>query len=116
MVIINPGTGSVADATLEEAQKNIIQLIKDADLNPDEVTIKHNPKWDSDGRFGFLLKMGDHQCDVDMPGLPLKQVRFMDKPDQNIWHFPRLYVDGGSWVWSFAIKWVNADLTGKSED
>ena len=52
------------------------------------------------------------------PGLALAGVRYLDQPGQNIWHFPRLYIDGDSWVWKYAVEIVQrAALAGtKVED
>ena len=38
-----------------------------------------------------------------MPGISLEKVRFMGKEDENIWDFPRLYVDDESYVWKYAL-------------
>ncbi|MET9402659.1 hypothetical protein [Kitasatospora sp. NPDC002965] len=46
-----------------------------------------------------------------MPGLSLDQVRWMNEPDQNIWNYPRLFVDGSSWVWWYALG-----ICGPGED
>ena len=40
---------------------------------------------------------------VDMPGLPLAKVRFTGAKSQDIWTFPRLYVDDSSWVWLYSF-------------
>lgn len=39
---------------------------------------------------------------VDMPSLSLEKIRYMGEKTQNIWDFPRLYVNGSSWVWKYA--------------
>jgi len=39
-----------------------------------------------------------------MPGLPLDLVRYTGENGQNIWNFPRLYLDDSSWVWKFAAN------------
>ncbi len=38
-----------------------------------------------------------------MQGFPIEQVRFTDAEDQNIWDSSRLYIDGASWVWRYAV-------------
>jgi hypothetical protein len=44
-----------------------------------------------------------------MPGLPVEQVRYMGESGQNIWDFPRLYVDDSSWIWEFALSSCEPD-------
>ncbi len=109
-VIINPGTGPVDGATLDHAHTNMIQLLKDAGC-PDAKLRRDVEEAEDDGRFAFLVTCPpdeDHPRDwevsVLMPGIPLEDVRWLDKPGQNIWRFPRLYVDGSSWVWKFAVS------------
>jgi hypothetical protein len=53
---------------------------------------------------------------IEMPGLPLDEVRYVDDDEQNIWDFPRLYVDGGSVVWCYAVKQASRMLSGEDED
>lgn len=109
MIIINPGSGPVADASEAQAEANIVHFIADCGV-PHVVYIRIPERDDNDGRFSYLLwKEGSTRChEVAMPGIPLDQVRFMDTKDQDIWDFPRLYVDGHSWVWMFALLGENA--------
>ncbi len=103
-VIINPGTGTVANANLIEATKNVDVLLKDADL--DGWSIKHDADMDEKGRFAFNVQSpdGSKEIEIDMPGVPLDEVRFTGAVNQNIWNFPRLYVGGSSWVWKYAVN------------
>lgn len=121
-VIINPGTGPVAGATLAHAHANMEQLLKDCG-HPDAKWRRDPEASEDDGRFAFLVtcppceaEPKGWECSVDMPGIPLKEVRWMDKKGQNIWHFPRLYVDGSSWVWKFAINALKGRLEPDSDD
>jgi len=100
-IVINPGSGPVADATEAHAVKNMRHFVTDCYHN--NIKCVRLPERDKDGRFGFLLWTDTRCHTIDMPGLPLEQVRYMDSPGQNIWYFPRLYVDDSSWVWKFAI-------------
>lgn len=104
-VIINPGTGPV-DGEEGEAWNNMAQFVQDLEERGIEVEGYNKPEADSDdGRFLFnvILKEGITR-EVEMPGVPLENVRWLDREDQNIWDFPRLYVDGSSWVWKFALN------------
>ncbi len=106
-VIINPGSGPVQDASLENAKANIKAFVSDLGV---AARVLRLPKQDDDGRFGFRVRYNDKRVDVDMPGIPLDQVRYVNKETQNIWHFPRLYVDGSSWVWIFAVHVAQGGL------
>jgi len=100
-IFINPGSGAVDGATEENAVENIKHFIVDNAI--DGVNWIRVPKIDyGDGRYAFLLWKDNNCYEIQMPGLPLERVRYMSS-EQNIWNFPRLYVDGGSWVWSFAL-------------
>lgn len=100
-VFLNHGSGLIADASLTNAEANIVCFV--ADCKVDGIAIDRLPEIDERGRFGFRLTRNGVQHDVEMPGLPLEQVRYMDSPGQNIWHFPRLYVDGSSWIWKYGL-------------
>lgn len=99
-VIINPGAGPVPGATLEHAEENLRHFL--TDLGGEHVHSVRIPDLDEDGRFGFLIWQGQRCHEIEMPGLPIEHVRYLGD-GQNIWAYPRLYVDGGSWVWKFAL-------------
>lgn len=105
-IIINPGTGPVHDATEQEATANMAvftENLRAAGIDVTEVT--RTTDTDDAGRFGYRITTGDsRELDIEMPGRPLDQVRYMDEPGQYIWDFPRIYVDGSSWVWMFALS------------
>lgn len=102
-VCINPGSGPCAHATLEHAEENIRHFV--TDLGRKHVKVVRLPEEDGDdGRFSFLLWEGTRCHQVDMPGLPLDRVRYVDSERQNIFDFPRLYVDGSSWIWCIALS------------
>lgn len=105
-IIINPGSGPVEGATLANAEANMSVFLKDVGVGA--LTSKHLSNLDRDGRFGFRAEGAGQTHTIEMPGLPIAQVRYMGVDGQNIWHFPRLYVDGSSWVWLYAINcWEN---------
>ena len=101
-VAINPGAGPVAGASEQDAVENMHHFI--TDCKQDSVDCIRIPKYDyGEGRFAFLLWMDNRCYEIQMPGLPLEKVRYMGSDSQDIWDFPRLYVDGSSWAWKFAI-------------
>jgi hypothetical protein len=112
--IVNPGSGPVKDANVAMATANIQAFVKDLGLDfPIGITRKISE--DAKGRFGFTLNGNGRETIIDMPGLPLEQVRYMNYASQNIWDFPRLYVDGSSWVWCYALDIAGVHLTGEEE-
>lgn len=111
MIVINPGTGPVDNSSEEHAEANMKVYGEDiAKQNGVAVTAIHRDKTldYGEGRFAFRMdieKGGKKRTlEVQMPGLPIDKVRFLGRPDQDIWHFPRLYLDGSSWVWKFAVN------------
>lgn len=115
-LFVNPGTGDVEDATLKDAKDSIEQFV--SELKIDDITIKHRSKRDERGRYCFVLKHNGQKCEIMMPGIPIEQVKFSDPKTQNAWHYPRLYVDGGSWLWLYAVEIAREtllDLLDKEE-
>jgi hypothetical protein len=105
-IIVNPGTEPVSGADYGHAKDNMAHLavdVKAAGARWAKVLEVKYPD-DGDGRFVFMIEVEDRWHHVTMPGIPLAEVRWMDEPDQNIWDYPRLYVDGSSWVWKYAIN------------
>jgi|SRR4051812_23443248 hypothetical protein len=108
--------GPVEDATEKQAWENVEVFIKDTRLNGVEFGRHPEAKDGDGGRFSYVLRLGDRSCEVAMPGIPTEKVRWLDRDGQNIWHFPRLYVNGSSWAWKFAVSQVREALTGEDDD
>jgi len=117
-IIINPGTSNVYGADLENATKNMDVWLNEIP-HAKHYTTQHNHRKTNDswqafpdmarGRYVFDvtvdLDSGKHmEFEVEMPGLPLDKVRYVSDEGQNIWDFPRLYVDGSSWVWEYSFS------------
>ena len=105
MVFINPGTGVLPGATKDQAVQNMMAFTAEASkLYERPVEFAYLDKDDGQGRWSFevtLLVNGEPQThEVDMPGLPLAQVKARALTQ------PRLYVDGSSWYWPFALGMV----------
>lgn len=114
-IVINPGSGPVANSTYEQARANMDVLVKDALGEQAGEAVITNDNIEDGGRFSFHIHFMGQSVDVDMPGIPLERVRYMGEKGQNIWHYPRLYVDGSSWVWEFAIPSVRERLIPSDE-
>jgi len=98
---INPGSGPVRGKNLKSnAINNISQFLQDVGGNSEWEYIKKQ----EDGRFLFVISSVVADVEVEMPGLPLEEVRYIDKNNQNIWDFDRLYINGSSWVWLYAVQ------------
>lgn len=112
-VVINPGTGPVYGGTARNACLNARAFGRE--VGADSVTYlprSAERRWaEDDGRYTFRLRRGRKTCVVTMPGLRASQVRYLRSTDQNIWDFPRLYVNGSSYVWDFAIGYAADVLT-----
>lgn len=100
-VIINPGSGPVSEGSRSQSKANIKAFIQDLG-HPDVKFRFHSIA--RDGRHTYYLYHENQKVEIQMPPLPLEKVRYMQEDGQNIWHFPRLYVDGSSWVWCFALN------------
>lgn len=111
-IIVNPGSGPVPEATEQHAAGNMAVFADDlrtAGHGVDTFT-RHADADYGDGRYAYTLTMDDgRSIEIQMPGLPVDRVRFMSEDGQNIWDFPRLYVDGGSWIWQFALSSCEPD-------
>lgn len=116
LAFINPGAGPVEGAVLGYARQNISQLILDAGFKLEQVEIIHHSEYDDSGRFFFQLNHNGRTCEVEIPGLDLSLVRYLRSEEQNIWDFPRLHVNGSSFVWLFAIKLVRESLLSIMDD
>jgi len=105
--IINPGTGQVSrgvgSVLWRNADRNMTVLMRDAECGSD-CRLKRAGAVDEHGRYPYLIVRGRRRVDVDMPGLKLELVRLGEH--DNAWFFPRLYVDGSSWLWPYAVSIV----------
>jgi hypothetical protein len=111
-VIVNPGTGPAHGATEQHAAGNMAVFADDLRANGLGVdTFTRRPGSDyGDGRYAYSIAMDDgRSIEIQMPGLPVERVRYMGETGQNIWDFPRLYVDDSSWIWQFALSVCKPD-------
>jgi hypothetical protein len=102
-LLMNPGTGPIADrVTRRNADRNIRQLL--TDIGVTGAKIARAGSVDDTGRYPYRVSFKQKRARIDMPGLVLECVRFVENPGQDVWRFPRLYVDGDSWLWMFAAN------------
>jgi hypothetical protein len=112
-IVVNPGTGGVEGATVEQAEKNIAEFVGDlkkAHRYLQSLTATRKPENDGGGRFGFRLVCDWGACDVDMPGCGMERL-----VDHDPWNCHRLYVNGSSWLWGYACGIARSKLTGDAD-
>ena len=99
MLIINPETEAVQEATFENAEKAMQLLIEHSEQS-DFVTYETVSKNSDDGRYDFILSSSKHEekIEVSMPGCD-PEITSESRP----FHSPRLYVNGSSWLWGYAF-------------
>ena len=120
VIFINPGAGDIEDHGFEQAYKKIQKFIEDCEI-PLYIE-KANFQSEENGRYSFTIKSPikhDLSWEVEMPSLSIEQVRYIYEEGQNIGDFPRLYVNGNSWVWKYGTIKKNhliADFKYKIED
>lgn len=114
-IFLNPGTGPVEDANEENARINTDILMAEIGL-PSTRARRYRRNDYGEGRYCFRLYRAGFVCEVQMPGLPLDQVRFTGENGQGAWDYPRLYVDGGSWLWKFAIGCARRALSEETDE
>jgi len=106
-IIINPGTEPLATSSEDAATRSMEALLKDlADGASASFVRDADCDYDAtyeDGRYAFALTYRDQDFEIQMPGWEPEKVRFTGEGDQNIWDYPRLYVNGNSWVWKYAL-------------
>lgn len=123
IVAINPGTQAVkgiedyAAANMEVFRIDVLHQLNGWD---NENTIQRCADRDTgDGRYAYQLTYTVPETTpccvlVHMPGLPLARVRYQD--GCNAWLFPRLYVNGDSWLWTYAVETAVDALTGVNNE
>jgi len=100
MIIINPGTEKQTKHNEKNAIKVAERIVKDLGLT--------SKNWhrnflqdDKNGWYGFVFKGKGGKIDVDIPGVSPKRV-CKSEP----FYSPRLYVNGSSWLYGYAIGFI----------
>lgn len=116
-LIINPGSGPVANSCFDEACKNMEVLKSDIAerITSHPVKFAAPGKSSFDGRYQFFLNVGDLAFEIGMPGIPIDRVRYLASTQESCWNFPRLYVNGSSWLWRYAIDVIVGHWTDAME-
>lgn len=96
MFIINPGSGPVINSRKRQADAACRAIIRDAGLDGVRFELA-NEERQYEGRYIYWFIKGKMRVEVMMPGVTLKVLR------GDLLHAPRLYIDGSSWFWKFAV-------------
>lgn len=114
-VFINPGTGPADNAYEDDARHNMDAFM--VDLGIKGIRVRRHARADyGAGRFAYRLYYQGRKVEIQMPGWELARVRFTGADEQNVWDFPRLYVNDDSWLWRYALNCAKADLLGEDND
>jgi hypothetical protein len=98
LVTINPGTEAQPKHSVDNAVKIAEYICKD--LSIDLSHFIRNENGDNDrGWYGFTFSGKGGNVSVEIPGIDPEVVR-RGEP----WVSPRLYVDGSSWLYGFALN------------
>jgi hypothetical protein len=114
MMVVNPGTQAMSETSPKLAKAGIAQFVEDLHPAKIKIKVKRDKKSDNDGWYGFTLKSKHAKISVLMPGLPLEYMRGTKKDTTASWAFQRLYVEGNSWYWNFALEIAQERLLEKS--
>jgi hypothetical protein len=95
----NPGTGMI-ERSSEAAAAVAAELLR-AEAACDSCRMVGH---DGSGRFDFVFLKNGQAVTVSIPGVPLEHLRF--ESGLNPFDFRRIYVDGNSWLWPYAVKWI----------
>lgn len=102
-IMFNPGSGAVTGkVSWENAYENIKTYISECEIPMRIIESQHE---DNEGRYLFVLRNDEYnyEIEVEMPGLSLDKVRYAKGDNRNVFEFPRLYIDGSSWLWYLAV-------------
>lgn len=111
---VNPGSGPVDEASEVYANKNITQLIEDIGLEGLK-SRRDSPEDYGEGRYAYQLIHNQRYVEVQMPGLPLERVRDIEQ-DRTEGGFARLYVNGSSWFWKYAVDIIKNIFENPDEE
>lgn len=100
--IINPGTDPCERSLRRYADASIRKFARDLGLPP-SLPKRDGEQDEEEGLFPYKIKVGRRSVRIDIPGWDWKRLRYMGKP-QCCGDFPRLYVDGSSYWWIYALS------------
>jgi hypothetical protein len=102
MTFINPGSGPVSGASEQQAKDNMTAFAADLEKSGVGVIsfVRAATSDYGDGRYAFEIATADGlRFEIQMPGGPLDRVK----------EWSRLYIDGQSWEWDFALRRCRAE-------
>ena len=92
------------------AMANMEAFVADATLELGRaITFNAIPYGKEGGRWFFHVTDSRGPVhEVGMPGVPLARVRYLREEGQQPWDYERVWVDGYSWLWIYAVGAVGA--------
>jgi len=106
-IYINPGTEKQTKHNEKNAIQTAKQIAKDLGLT-DKNWKRDKSRDDKDGWYGFIFNGKGGKISVDIPGINSKRV-CKSEP----WYSPRLYVDGSSWLYGYALEFIYEGIVKK---
>lgn len=94
VILMNLGTGPVAQATEAAARSNLDALLRE--LGAEGATLEPLGGG-GDGRWAWRVQLGRRKVEVSIPGCLLETLQAQTLGQ------PRLYVNGSSWYWHIAL-------------
>jgi hypothetical protein len=102
IVMINPGTTPVERAQERLAHSNMRRFLADLGRGVTARRVSEGEEDGSGGRWMFRLERGKRHVLVHMPGCPRDMVCAPLRAGMVLPY--RLYVDGNSWMWPYALN------------
>ena len=132
-IITNVGAGPVLEPGTREAAAVNAKVLAD-DLRARGLEVQVRPLTDPtpdqeavlmggtrytevhDGRYPFCLQVRNrdrdtHEAVVEIPALPINEIRPTGDDKTRMVRMPRLFVDGSSWWWPFAVDVIARDAS-----
>lgn len=104
MIIVNPGTEAQSNHSADNATKTAEAILQDLEIK--DVRFARCAHRDSaDGWYGFDFIGPAGKVDVDIPGIA-PDVVTLGRPFKS----PRLYVDGSSWLYGYALSAIERKI------
>lgn len=115
IALVNPGSEPVRRPELGLAEAAVDRFVQQA-------TQVHGLQFrgrrrlhsaDRNGRFGFVIAFADAsglgmEHEIVMPGVRLRYLEYRGQGGGRVRYFYRLYLNGVSWLWPFAISLCGA--------
>jgi hypothetical protein len=108
-VWINPGAWAITQrSSIASVRRNARLLIREA-VGDSRPVKTHIGERQDGNRWLVKFRLGKRRCVVEMPGIRHEELA----KESGLPVPPRLYVNGDSWLWKYAVGFVRLTLTGR---